>query len=118
MLGEITEVTALTAQRRPHSTLARSGKILPMDADDQVVVAGRLETGAVLSVHFRGGEEGTGLMWEINGTKGDMKITGNVGFPQIVELELFRAAGPYGEFRKIEVPSSYPRCHRTCRDRP
>jgi len=107
VLGEITEVTALTAQRRPHSTLAGSGEILPMDADDQLVVAGRLETGAVLSVHYRGGEEGTGLMWEINGTKGDLKITGNLGYPQIVDLELFRAAGPYGEFRKIEVPSSY-----------
>ena len=53
-----------------------------MDADDQVVVAGRLEIGAVLSVHFRGGEEGTGLMWEINGTKGDLKITGNFGSPR------------------------------------
>lgn len=106
-LGEITEVQALTAQRRPHSTVAGSGEIQPMDADDQVVVAGRLETGAVLSVHVRGGEEGTGLMWEINGTKGDLKITGNVGFPQIVDLELFRAAGPYGEFKKIEVLSSY-----------
>jgi len=81
-LGEITEVQALTAQRRLHSTLAGSGEILPMDADDQVVVAGRLETGAVLSVHFRGGEEGTGLMWEINGTKGDLKITGNFGSPR------------------------------------
>jgi len=46
-------------------------------------------------------------MWEINGTKGDLKITGNLGYPQMVDLELFRAAGPYGEFRKIEVPSSY-----------
>jgi predicted dehydrogenase len=106
-LGEITEVQALTAQRRPHSTLAGTGEILPMDADDQVVVAGRLEAGAVLTVHVRGGEEGTGLMWEINGTKGDLKITGNFGSPQIVDLELFRATGPYGEFKRIEVPSSY-----------
>src|SRR6266403_248497 len=107
VLGEITEVTALTAQRRPHSTLAGSGEILPMDADDQLVVAGRFETGPVLSVHFRGGEEGTGLMWEINGTKGDLKITGNLGYPQMVDLALFSAAGSGGEFRKIEVPSSY-----------
>ena len=106
-LGEITELQALTAQRRPHSTLAGTGEFLPMDADDQVVVAGRLQTGAILTVHFRGGEEGTGLMWEINGTKGDLKITGNLGYPQMVDLELFRAAGPYGEFKKIEVPSSY-----------
>jgi hypothetical protein len=42
-----------------------------------------------------------------DGCKGDLKITGNVGFLQIVNLELFRAAGPYGEFKKIEVPSSY-----------
>ena len=78
-----------------------------MDADDQVIVAGRLETGAVLTVHYRGGEEGTGLIWEINGTKGDLKMTGNFGALQQVDLELFRAAGPYGEFKKIEVPSGY-----------
>ena len=56
-LGEITEVQALTAQRRLHVTLVGTGEILPMDADDQVVVAGRLETGAVLTVHYRGGED-------------------------------------------------------------
>ena len=106
-LGEITEVQALTAQRRPHVTLVGTGEILPMDADDQVVVAGRLETGAMLTVHYRGGEEGTGLMWEINGTKGDLKMTGKFGALQQVDFELFRAAGPYGEFKKIEVPSSY-----------
>jgi predicted dehydrogenase len=46
-------------------------------------------------------------MCEINGTKGDLKMTGKFGALQQVDLELFRAAGPYGEFKKIEVPSSY-----------
>lgn len=106
-LGEIIEVQALTAQRRPHATVAGTGEILPVNADDQVVVAGRLETGAVFSAHVRGGEEGTGLMWEINGTKGDLKITGDLAFLQIVDLEVFRADGPYGAFKKIEIPSKY-----------
>lgn len=34
-------------------------------------------------------------------------MTGKFGALQQVDLELFRAAGPYGEFKKIEVPSSY-----------
>jgi len=46
-------------------------------------------------------------MWEINVTNGDLKITGNRGYPQMVYLEALPRRRTLGEFRKIEVPPSY-----------
>jgi predicted dehydrogenase len=51
-----------------------------MTAADQVAVRGVLESGAVASVHFRGGmSRATNFHWEINGTDGDLVLTGGSG---------------------------------------
>src|SRR5207253_4259258 len=53
-----------------------TGERKPMTADDQVCVSGLLESGAALSIHYRGGRSrGTNLLWEINGTEGDLQLT-------------------------------------------
>jgi predicted dehydrogenase len=106
-LGEIREVTALTAQRRSQVRLVGSEEIVPLNAEDQLVVAARLETGALASVHYRGGTRGTGLLWEINGTKADLRITANGGNVQMVDLSLFKASAADSEFRRLEVPPKY-----------
>jgi hypothetical protein len=47
-----------------------------MTAEDQVMVSGLLEGGAAFSIHYRGGvSRGTNLLWEINGTEGDLQLT-------------------------------------------
>jgi len=64
-LGEFRELSATMTARR---TTSRSGdESKPMTADDQVCVSGLLESGAALSIHYRGGvSRGTNLLWEIN----------------------------------------------------
>src|SRR5438876_1000688 len=75
-LGEVRELSATMTMRRKSFTIADTGESRPMNADDQVCVAGLLEGGAALSIHYRGGRSrGTNLLWEINGTEGDLQLT-------------------------------------------
>jgi predicted dehydrogenase len=81
-----------------------------MSAPDQVLVSGILASGAPLSIHYRGGmaRETEGLLWEINGTAGDIRVTGSGsrGHAQLVQLSLTGARGDEKAFRPIEVPAS------------
>src|SRR5690606_15778667 len=92
-LGELGEVSATLARVRKHYAVLPPELYLPMTAHeqyalrergepragtapDQVAVSGVLAGGAVASLHFRGGaSRGTNLLWEINGTEGDLQIT-------------------------------------------
>lgn len=50
VLGEISQVSALTATSRPDVVVRDAGTRLTTDAPDQVIVAGRLASGAVASI--------------------------------------------------------------------
>jgi hypothetical protein len=46
-----------------------------MTSPDQVLLSGVLQSGAVVSVHLKGGtSNGTGFLFEIHGTEGDLAI--------------------------------------------
>jgi len=86
-LGEVQELSATMAVRRRSFTIAGTGESKSMTADDQVAVTGLLEGGAALSIHYRGGvSRGTNLLWEINGTEGDLQLTAAGGQAQIFEM--------------------------------
>jgi predicted dehydrogenase len=117
VLGEVTEVSALLANRRKTTIQVETGAALPMTAHDQVAFNGTLETGVVLSAHYRGGvSKGTGLLWEINGTKGDIRVTAAGGHAQIFPLEVFGATSTDEGLRKLDVPESY--FHSSLREGP
>jgi len=79
-----------------------------MDADDQLVVVRALDTGAVLSLHYRGGREGTGLMWGDHRYDGGYEDHREHRYPQMVDSNS-SAPPDEGEFRvKIEVQSRLP----------
>jgi predicted dehydrogenase len=111
VLGEIAEVSAVVATRRTTARAADSGETLPMSAPDQVLVSGVLAGGAPVSIHYRGGmaRESEGLLWEINGTDGDIRVSGagSRGHAQLVQLSLEGARGDETVFRPIEIPASY-----------
>lgn len=109
VLGEIAEVSSVLATRRPSACVADSGEMLPVSAPDQVLVSGILSSGVPLSIHYRGGEarDGDGLLWEINGTEGDIRLSGASGHAQMVRLSLKGARGEDKVFRPLEVPVSY-----------
>ena len=109
VLGDVAEVSAVLATRRTSAYVADTGETLPVSAPDQVLVSGILASGAPLSIHYRGGaaRDGNGLFWEINGTEGDIRISGPSGHTQMVQLSLKGARGDEKVFRPLEVPASY-----------
>jgi predicted dehydrogenase len=109
VLGEVAEVSAVLATRRTSALAADTGETLPVSAPDQVLVSGVLASGAPLSLHYRGGSarDGDGLLWEINGTEGDIRVSGPSGHVQMVQLRLHGAQSGDKAFRPLEVPASY-----------
>ncbi|PVX75668.1 Gfo/Idh/MocA family protein [Paraburkholderia unamae] len=108
VLGEITEVTATAANRNTRFTVAETGEVLPMTAHDQLCVTGLLGNGAALAIHYRGGvSRGTNLLWEINGSEGDIQIVSNGGHAQMFELSVLGARGGETALQALPVPGRY-----------
>src|SRR5438105_72449 len=107
-LGEVRELSATMTMRRKSFAIAGTGESNAMHADDQVCVAGLLEGGAALSIHYRGGgSRGTNLLWEINGTEGDLQVTADGGQAQIFELTVRGGNGPQPSLAVLPVPPQY-----------
>src|SRR2546427_11583733 len=104
-LGEVRELSATMTMRRNSFTIADTRESRPMNADDQVCVAGLLEGGAALSIHYRGGRSrGTNPLWEINGTPGDPHLTAD-GWPaQIFAITLRGRNGAQSSLELLPVP--------------
>lgn len=88
-LGELDHLVAQTAQRRTQSLIHGTDRVQKLDTPDQILIAGCFQSGAMLSVHYRGGmSTGTNFLWEINGTKGDITVTAPNGFGELVPLSV------------------------------
>ena len=71
-------------------------------------VTGLLEGGAALSIHYRGGRSrGTNLLWEINGTEGDLQVTADGGQAQIFDLTVRGGNGVQSSLEGLPVPPQY-----------
>jgi predicted dehydrogenase len=74
-LGEFKEVSSVVATQRQRVKIAETGETIQMTSADQVLLCGVLRSGAVASVHVKGGtNNGTGFLFEIHGTEGDLAI--------------------------------------------
>ncbi|OLD55334.1 oxidoreductase [archaeon 13_1_40CM_2_52_13] len=107
-LGEVQQLSATMTVRRKSFTIAQTGESKPMTAEDQVLVSGLLEGGAALSIHYRGGvSRGTNLLWEINGTEGDLQLTATGGQAQIFEMTVHGGKGAESSLEVLPVPKKY-----------
>src|SRR3989442_4479900 len=107
-LGEVRQLSATMNVRRKSFTIAETGEGKPMTADDQVCVSGLLEGGAAFSIHYRGGvSRGTNLLWEINGTEGDLQLTAPGGHAQIFEMTVHGGKGAQSTLEVLHVPEQY-----------
>lgn len=107
-LGEFAELNATMANRRSQARNADTGELLPMTTDDQIAVSGVLESGAVASMHFRGGESRAGnLQWEISGTDGDLLVTGELGTVDFGQVTIRGAPGAETDLAELPVPDQY-----------
>jgi predicted dehydrogenase len=107
-LGEVRELSATMTVRRKTFTIGETGESKPMTAEDQVAVTGLLEGGAAFSIHYRGGSSrGTNLLWEINGSEGDLQLTATGGQAQIWELDVRGGKGAQSSLENLPVPEHY-----------
>src|SRR5881296_614610 len=107
-LGEIRELSATMTVRRKTFTIAWTGERKAMTAEDQVLVSGLLKGGATLSIHYRGGvSRGTNLLWEINGTEGDLQLIAAGGQAQIFEMTVRGGNGAQSSLEVLVVPEKY-----------
>lgn len=107
-LGEFTQLNAVLGNRRTSTVVVETGQTIPMTTHDQVLVSGTLESGIPISVHYRGGvNRGTGLLWEINGTGGDLQVVSVGGHAQLLDLTLMGGKSEDVSVTPMEVPENY-----------
>jgi predicted dehydrogenase len=109
-LGEIAQVSASMAVRQPQFLNVEAGEHGTKTSPDQVAFTGELVSGATIVCHYRAGaSRGTNLLWEINGTEGDIVVTSVGGHMQMLDLAV---SGGRGE-EPIVSPLSLPDGLRT-----
>lgn len=107
LLGEFAELNASFATRRPQVKLLDDDSMISSNVADQISVQGILQSGALASVHFRGGmSRGNNFLWEINGTEGDLLIEGDFGHIQMMPLRMKGARGGTTKVVDLPVPPS------------
>jgi predicted dehydrogenase len=107
-LGELTEVSATTATRRPSVRRTDTGESVAATAEDQVAVTGVLANGAVASIHYRGGRSpGTNFLWEIQGSDGTIVVSGPSGHLQYGRVEVRAATAGERALTTRAVPDEY-----------
>jgi predicted dehydrogenase len=105
VLGPVQDLSARFLTRFKTVRLTDTDEVRPKTTPDQVMAHGTLSSGAALSLHYRGGtSRGTNLLWEINGTHGDIQITGATGHAQMAQLYVRGAQGSTTELAPITPP--------------
>lgn len=107
-LGDVASLSAVLATRRTTALVVESGERLPVTAPDQALVSGLMASGAPVSIHYQGGapRDGHGFVWEVNGTKGDLRLRAPLGHPQLMPLSLEAAIGDEKAFKALEIPAA------------
>jgi predicted dehydrogenase len=106
--GSFEDIVARLHQRRKTARLSESGETIPMRTPDQIIFAGALRSGPVVSAHFRGGlSRATNYQLEINGTRGDLILSGSLGYPGVGNTTLRGGEGADSTLHDMAVPVSY-----------
>lgn len=108
-LGEFTEVSATYAQLLPKVTNIDTGEVITKrSSESHVAFTGRLANGAVANVQYRGGvSRGTNFLWEINGSKGDLRITAQSGHLQMFNGTLEGGQGDDTSLKPMPTPPEH-----------
>jgi len=106
VLGEIGDFSARILTLRSTALVTDTGETIAKTAPDQVMLQGTLASGAAISAHYRGGmSRSTNLLWEINGTEGDIQVTAPHGGCQMAPLTIRGARGKDKELEPLSPPA-------------
>jgi predicted dehydrogenase len=105
-LGEFTEISARVATQVRQWRETETGAVVGVEAPDNVVVGGALDSGAVISAHIATVPcAAPGFRMEIHGSEGALHVSTS-GAPQRDANALTGAKGR-SKFAPIDVPASY-----------
>lgn len=106
VLGPIAELSAILATRRPTVRATDRDEVYRVSSPDEVIIGGMLENGVPMSLCYHGGAaRGTGFCWEINGSAGDLRLTGERGQSQLTQLTLEGGTGD-AAYARINPPDA------------
>jgi predicted dehydrogenase len=106
-LGDITELSARVVTLDPQATITSTGETITVTSPDNVLVQGRLASGALLSAQFLSAPAGSGSNWTIYGEDGILVIAGS-GLPHYADAGLtLRGARGSADLEPLTVPASY-----------
>ncbi len=106
VVGDFASVTGTTARRRDRVPSSDGGD-LPMTADDQAAASGRLASGALGAIHYRGGSVPTPrFRWEIQGADGSLEVVNDASTVNRgnVVIREYRSGRPTVD---IPIPDAY-----------
>lgn len=107
-LGEFASLSATTAIRQPVVQQLENGESWEKRTPDQIVVTGALGGGALATVHYRGGtSRGANFAWEINGTKGDVRLEAAGGHAQMFDMTRRAGFGANKQLKVMDIPAEY-----------
>jgi len=107
VLGDIADLSARTATRRPVVHHARTGEPATMTSPDQIAATFTLASGAVGAVHMQGGRtQGTNFHWEITGTEGVIVVKAPQAAVWMTPVTLHGARGD-SPLAELPVPAGY-----------
>lgn len=111
VLGPISAVDAVLSRCRKTVNIVETGESIPLQTPDHVMINAVLHSGAPVSLQLRGGlPRGIKLLWEINGTEGDLRITAAIEQAPVVNITPLRVeAGRKGQegYTELEIPKTY-----------
>jgi predicted dehydrogenase len=112
VLGDIEQIGAVLSQRRQTVRVIETGETVEMKTPDHLMANAILRSGAPLSLQLRGGlPRGTKLLWEINGSEGDLRVTARNEYVPAVNISPLRVEyGPKGQngYEELDVPDPFP----------
>lgn len=107
VLGDLKSISATLAHRRKEATLLTDQSVVPQLSIDQIAVSGLLTNDALVNIHYRGGmSAGTNFHWEINGSEGDIVITGDLGQLQLTPVTI-KWAKSGDALTELSIPAEY-----------
>jgi predicted dehydrogenase len=100
-------LSAILESQFPTLTLASTGKEYANETPDEVMVMGRLASGALFQIQIEGGKQNiSGLQIEITGTEGDLKVLNERAFVTKRHDVIEAARGDTGAWTSLLMPAS------------
>jgi predicted dehydrogenase len=107
--GPFAGFSAVVLNQFDQVEVIETGEVRPKDAPDQVILSGRMASGAGVSVMINGGAvAGHGIEMKFFGTEGTISVSAEGGLNfQMSELVLKGARRPERQLQVLEIPAGY-----------